>query len=262
MNNTYIRPLRHQWLLPLRYLRHRLIPRATYAADREDVAVQCLLSSVERFIDVGANDGFACSNSFLFAVNGTRGICFEPEPSNFARLSSLLRFKRRVRCISQGLSDREWTVQMSSDGLLSSIDSTDDPGLADLLDEHRTSDAALVEASVSCLAKWLEQFFEFVGRDFISIDVEGHELHVLEGIDWQCTPKPARCLAIETHAVGVEKSWRHRDFDQIQALLDARGYVRVAASANNTFWLHREDVDDVRLREARRRLPGYIWEPT
>lgn len=252
-----------RWLRPLvrvlSYGRHRLAPQRTYAADYEDVAAWTLLGGVNTFVDVGANDGFTCSNTFLFAMRGARGFCFEPDPENFKRLSQWYRCQSRVRCIQQGMSDRAGRLEMRSDGLLSAIIATDDVGLGQLLATWRNPDAALVEIEVSTLAHYFLQQPDHIPCDVLSIDVEGHELSVLRGIDWEATPKPARCVIVETHSFAGATPWRHRDFNEIAELLKERGYREVAASQNNTFWLSVDEVASPRTEEARLLLPHYQW---
>jgi FkbM family methyltransferase len=242
-----------------RYFRHRLAPRPTYAADREDVAAGLLLGRIERFIDVGANDGISLSNTTLLALQGARGLSFEPNAGDFHRVRELYRWNPRVECIEAGLSDASGIKEFRSDGLLSAMVETEDPGLTKLLAGFAQADAPRTRIQVERLSTWLDRRPEFVGADVLSIDVEGHELSVLRGIDWLRHPKPARCLIIETHAEGAGGSWRHRDYDAIAALLAAQGYAKVAANLNNTFWLHAADRVEARLAAARSRLPGFTW---
>jgi FkbM family methyltransferase len=242
-----------------RYFRHRLAPRQTYAADSEDVAAGLLLGKVTRFIDVGANDGITLSNTALFALQGARGLCFEPNAGDFLRLRELYRWNHGVECVEEGLSDEGGTRQFRSDGLLSALPGHEDPGLAKLLAGFSQADAPLIMIRVDKLSTWLHRRPDFQDSDVLSIDVEGHELHVLRGIDWERHPKPARCLILETHADGANGSWRHRDYEAIDGLLAGQGYVRVATNSNNTFWLHRADLDEACLAAARRRLPAFTW---
>lgn len=260
---TYVPDTLRRWLRPMvrgfSYGRHRLFPRPTYAADGEDIAAWALLGGVNRFVDVGANDGFTGSNTFLFAMRGARGLCFEPDPQNFARLRLWYRWQRRVQCIPRGMSDRVGRLQMRSDGLLSAIVTTDDPGLGQLLAPWRKADAAVVEIEVNTLARYLSEQPAYATSDVLSIDVEGHELSVLRGIDWKVTPRPARCVIVETHSLDGARPWRHRDLDEISALLAARGYREIAASANNTFWLLDEEAREDRVAQAKLLLPHYQW---
>lgn len=246
-------------LLPFRYIRRRLFSRDTYAADYEDLAAWIMLGGVKSFVDVGANDGISGSNTFLFALRGAAGLCFEPDPANYAQLTGMYRCHRRIRCVAEGMSDATGQVAMRCDGLLSTITATEDAGLNSLLAGWRSGEASEVKIAVNTLAHWFSSQPAFVGCDVLSIDVEGHELNVLRGIDWTATPKPARCLIVETHANGVACSWSHRDLDAMFELLAAHDYQQVAKSANNTFWLHADDIVASRLAAAKIRFPRYQW---
>jgi FkbM family methyltransferase len=242
-----------------RYFRHRLAPRPTYAADSEDLAAGLLLGRISRFVDVGANDGISLSNTTLLAMQGAHGLSFEPNAGDFRRLREFYRWSGRVECVEEGLSDESGTKALRSDGLLSAMTETEDPGLTKLLAGFARADAPLITIKVDRLSAWLDRRPGFVGCDVLSLDVEGHELNVLRGIDWARHPKPARCLIVETHSQGGSDAWLHRDYEAIGGLLARQGYAKVAANQNNTFWVHREDLDETRLAAARQRLPHFTW---
>jgi len=255
-----------KWLRPLRpatrlarYTWHRLKPRESYADDREDVAATLLLGRIRHFIDVGANDGVSCSNTALAALHGARGLCFEPNPNEFRRLQEFYRLAPGIDCVQEGLSDVEGKVALRCDGLLSAITHSEDAGLSTLLTKFKRDDAEVLEIKVGRLSRWLDARPEFRSSDLVSIDVEGHELNVLSGIDWTRTPKPARCFVIETHGKNATQQWRHRDFDAIADLLARQNYRKLAASRNNTFWLHADDGQDARILAARAQCPHYTW---
>ena len=248
-------------VLPLRYWKERIATRRSYAADGEDIAVESLLGRVSQFIDVGANDGISFSNTLLFALQGAKGLCFEPDPWNFERLCALYRLQRCVECIPVGISDHVGKATMRADGLLSSLGDKDD-NLDALLSSFKNSNAPEVTIALGTLAGWFERRLEFVGCDLLSIDVEGHELSVLRGIDWERTPKPARAVVVETHADGPSGSWRHKDLAAISDCLDSRGYRLVVRTANNTIWIHADDLVAARVEAARMRLPRLDWVVT
>lgn len=255
MLRRLLRPL----VLPIRYWKERVASGRSYAADQEDVAAETLLGGVRRFIDVGANDGISSSNTLRFAVRGAAGLCFEPDPANFERLAGFYRLQRRVECIQEGLSDRAGEATLKSDGLLSSLRGSEDRNLDALLSSFKNTDAAEVTVKLGTLADWLARRPAFVGSDLLSIDVEGHELAVLMGIDWGRTPKPARAMILETHADGASGSWRHKDLGAITELLEANRYREVVRTANNTIWLHGDDWVATRVEASRMRLPGLDW---
>jgi FkbM family methyltransferase len=243
-----------------RFARNRLFPRASYADDREDQLVCKLLGGIQSFVDVGANDGVSSSNTALAVLRGARGLCFEPNPAVFLRLAWYYRWVRRVECVREGISDITGHLELRCDGLLSAMPATEDKDLSRLLAKFQQENARLIQVPVSRLGDWLARRPDLQGCDLVSIDVEGHELSVLRGMDWMLCPKPGRVFVIETHANSKGRQvWRHRDFDDIATLLAERGYIKLAASRNNTIWLHREELAEKRLSEARASFPDYTW---
>ena len=69
------------------------------------------------------------------------------------------------------------------------------------------------------------------------VDVEGHELAVLESIPFDSYD--FRCLIVETHLLADDGSmqWRHRDLDRIEALLASHGFAVAATTTANTIYL-------------------------
>lgn len=253
---AHLSSLRHA----CRYVRNRAFPRASYADDGEDRALGYLLDGVRSFVDVGANDGISSSNTTLAAVHGGRGLCFEPNPAVFVKLKWFYSLTRRVECVREGLSNVAGSLDLRCDGLLSAMPITEDKGLSELLEEFRQGDPSTVRVPVSRLSDWFLRRPDLLGCDLISIDVEGHELNVLRGIDWSLHAKPGRAFVIETHAMSDgRRVWRHRDYDEIDFLLKERGYLKTAASRNNTIWLHREEWNGVRLAKTRGVFPAYVW---
>lgn len=111
----------------LTYTQNQRSPQSSYAQLQEDIVIQALIGSVEKFIDVGAYDGIKYSNTFLFALQGAKGLCFEPVKSTFFKLDRLYLFNPRVECINEGISNEEKTLEIKSYGPLSSIDETKNP---------------------------------------------------------------------------------------------------------------------------------------
>lgn len=243
-----------------RYARHRILPRKTYSDDHEDELIWKLLGGVRTFIDVGANDGVSCSNTVLAALRGAQGLCFEPNPSVFGKLQSFYRWAARVECVQEGISDFRGNLELRCDGLLSAMVSTEDAALSRLLSQYQNRDAEIISVPVRRLDYWLARRPMLAGYDLISIDVEGHELSVLRGIDWDRCAKPARAFVIETHSVNAEGlEWRHRDMDAINALLELQKYVAVATTRNNSVWVHEGELRQDRIDGARDAFPRHSW---
>lgn len=243
-----------------RYIVHRCFPRGSHADHQEDRVVCALLGRVRTFMDVGANDGLSSSNTALMAFRGARGICFEPNPDVFLRLKSFYQWTKRVECVPEGLSEKRGSLPLRCDGLLSAMPVTEDGNLVRLLAKFRQENECLVEVPVSRLSDWLSKRPDFIGCDLISIDVEGHELNVLRGVDWSIHPKPCRAFIIETHAMHEGQDvWRHRDYGAIAELLVAHGFHKISASRNNTIWLHEADLNKELTAKAKAVAPDFTW---
>ena len=139
------------------------------------------------YVDVGAFDGVHLSNSFSFEQQGWSGICIEPHPTYFqlCKQSRPGALCLNVACVGSDDVDRtEFYVEKL--GLLSGIqgDREDDirarykkRGLKFKGFKRITVPAATLGA---ILTKHVPPETEI---DFISIDVEGTELEVLQGIN-------------------------------------------------------------------------------
>ena len=203
----------------LTYAENQRSPQKSYAQLQEDIVIQALIKAVDKFIDVGAYDGIKYSNTFLFALHGAKGLCFEPVSSTFFKLDRLYLFNQRVACINEGISNQEKTLEIKSYGPLSSIDETKNERHRELV--NFDDNAPIQTIAVRPLSYWLSKYSDFWNSDVISIDVEGHELRVLEGIDF--SRLTTKCWAIETHH-SLSELWMHQDYDEINQTLERFGY--------------------------------------
>ena len=146
-----------------------------FAFSGELEAAQRMLADKENavFFDVGANNGeYALEIAKRLPASATI-YCFEPLESMFHELSRRTRDIPNVRAANFGLSDKDEKVKLyygESLEVLSSLYSN--------VPDHHTPDSVEIEV------KSLDGFLESEGIDritYLKIDVEGHELKVLEG---------------------------------------------------------------------------------
>jgi len=236
---------------------NRLSPKTTYAQYQEDIVVEFLLGSIHKFIDIGAADGITISNTFLFALQGAKGILFEPAPPLFRRLKLLYLFNQHCACIREGISDRSAILKMRLCGQLSTIEGT-------LNLEHAQAIGAHIETSptitirVNTLTHWISKYREFRDVDLISIDVEDHELNVLLGIDFNIIK--TKCFIIETHEhkEGHAMSYIHKNYEDIKSVLKRAGYTTVLENPANTFWLRNDVIDENKINKIVSNFKGYL----
>ncbi len=170
------------------------------------------------FVEVGANDPQAGSQTWHLEQLGWNGILIEPQPELAARL----RQARRAQVFAVACSSPEKSGKLVSFYLAGPMSSVDRGAMApgaqpDTVIEvpARTLDDVLTEANAP------------TPLDFVSVDVEGHEIDVLRGFAfgrWQ-----PRLILLEDHVGDLRK---HR-------FLTAAGYRLVRRTGHNGWYVPR-----------------------
>ena len=150
--------------------------RQTYSQHGEDIFIENLLghNSVRSFIDVGANDGVLFSNTYKFAKNGARGLCFEPSKTTYIKLRLNHLFHNNVKCFRQAVSNVNGNAPFIKDGY---------EAILSRLGSESSNNKNGVRVQTVTMASVLRKYPSFHEIDLLSVDVEGHEREVLEGLD-------------------------------------------------------------------------------
>src|SRR5258708_17645463 len=168
------------------------------------------------FVEVGASRPEQESQTWHLEQIGWTGVLIEPQPN----LASDLRYARSAKVFAVACSSPENAgrrMQLHVAGPLSA------------LDRDRMAPGAqperVIEVPVRTLDDILIESRAPVGFDFLSIDVEGHELEVLSGFDF-ARWRP-RLVLLEDHVGNLSK---HR-------FLRAAGYRLVRRFDNNGWYV-------------------------
>jgi FkbM family methyltransferase len=126
------------------------------------------------FVEVGANEPRERSQTWHLEQAGWSGVLIEPQPELAAQLRAHRTAKVfAVACSSPANAGK--TLPLHVAGPLSSLDRARmAPG---------ASPETVIEVPVRTLDSVLAEAGAPVGFDFLSIDVEGHEIEVLRGFD-------------------------------------------------------------------------------
>ena len=176
-------------------------------------------------VEVGANDGRTKANAFPFVRRGWDALLVEPNPRLFTRLEATMRAYPRARCVQAACSDAPGTLRLrlfegDTAGLLSTLHPA-----ADASRDGTTVVASEVPVRVERLTDLLDAHGVPADFAFLSVDTEGHDLHVLRGLDFD-RYRP-RLVLTETDAeTEAEK----------RALLQAHGYRLATEVGVNTLW--------------------------
>lgn len=177
-------------------------------------------------VEVGANDGITDSMTYHFELMGWTCLLVEPIPELFGKI----RDNRRCVALNCAASSSEGQatlfVAVAATGM-SSID----PGrrhrkavgragarLEPVVVPTRTLDSILADAAISVI-------------DFVSIDVEGHELEVLKG--FSIGKYRPRIVLVEDNSGGTD--------DTVPDYMDARGYAIFRRTGVNDWYARQDD---------------------
>jgi FkbM family methyltransferase len=180
------------------------------------------------FVEVGANDPQERSQTWHLEQAGWSGVLIEPQPD----LAAELRTRRKAKVFAVACSSPEnagRTLPLHVAGPLSS------------LNRQRMAPGATPESVINVPVRTLNAVLEEAGTpvafDFLSIDVEGHEIEVLRGFDikrWR-----PRLILLEDHVADLSK---HR-------YLKSAGYRIIRRYENNGWYVPRESVVTCRWRD-------------
>lgn len=144
------------------------------------------------FIEAGANDGFTQSNTYwLERFRGWHGILIEPLPALFERCKQERPGSLVVHCALVSTSWRETHVTMRSAGLMSFVEGVFHQPDAQPAHERSATrlhlfskDEPPLKVPARTLNAVLREYPDLPPIDLLSLDVEGGERQVLEGLDF------------------------------------------------------------------------------
>jgi FkbM family methyltransferase len=216
----FLKKIRHTWVLGKigQYSEddnflydYRILSRLymnSYSQHGQDAFVFYLLFGGKKegvFLDIGANDPIAISNTLLLEENGWSGYAFEP----IKRLADKWSESRKTPCYNIALGAEKKKVLFSE----SQLDYLSGIGVTDMVEsqyeiQQDTVTSFLVDKGINKI-------------DVAFIDVEGYEMEVLKGIDFE--KLDIKCFCIENN----RKSEIIPDKTMRKFLID-RGYKLIA----------------------------------
>ncbi|MFQ5764993.1 MAG: FkbM family methyltransferase [Rhodospirillales bacterium] len=171
------------------------------------------------FVDVGAYDGILGSNTLYFEkFRNWSGLCVEASPIQFAKLADV----RAAECLNAAVADvdgeaRFLEITKGFDQMSVLVNDMRPNFLAELemMSERNPTEHHEITVPVTTFAA-IARERDLTRVDYCSVDVEGAEMKVLQGIDFDYTDIGA--LSVENPPGQTENSRRIRGF------LDERGY--------------------------------------
>ena len=182
------------------------------------------------FIELGANDGIQQSNTkHLELYQGWQGILIEPSPKQFAKLKKF-RSKRNkfFNCACVGFDFPKSTIELMYSNLMSVAlegenDIADPVAHAKAGESHSEKEKAYIfSAQARTLQSVLNEAKSPQVIDLLSLDVEGGELEVLKGIDFEHSN--FKYIVIET-----------RSINEVRGFLNLKNYEEIVKLSHHDY---------------------------
>jgi FkbM family methyltransferase len=187
-----------------------------------------------KYLDIGTNDPILFSNTYKFSVGGSNGVCVE---ANAAFIPAIKKMRHNDVVINAGVS-------VNGNGVADFYVFKDDVSGLNTLDKKI---AESIEKQGLHKIKWIEKvplvtindlikdnFTNY--PDFLSIDIEGSDLPVLETLDFNAYPIPVICVETCIYNTG-------HIFQKNNAIIDfmlTKNYEVYADTYVNTIFVHKD----------------------
>ncbi len=182
-----------------------------------------------RYIDVGACWPIRVSNTFYFYERGWRGLCMDANPAAAAEFAIE---RPEDRFVSEGVSDSEGEIVLYT--YTNQQWNSFDPARRKQLAANFVAEVAVKVRPLSAI---IDEYLPADGLpiDLMSIDTEGHEMQVLESLDFE-RHRP-RLVLLES-ILPVVDALR----DPIVTYLAERQYLLASHTGHDAFFLDEQAI--------------------
>ena len=198
------------------------------------------------FLDLAASDGIYLNNTFVLESHyGWNGVCIEPNPIFFQRLSINRRCIRTSRCIDERAGEVEFVLFSELGGIIAD-DTDNNMAIRRKQLEDARSKGAIIRLATVPLASVLDEVKAPSTIDFFSFDVEGAETRILRSFPFA----KYRFLALTVE----------RPTPELNKILFGNGYIFVKNVSFDSFYVHEslEGVNRIR-KETFVQIPAKDW---
>lgn len=209
--------------------------QGSFSQAGEDRIVRFLFDmiGVERptYLDIGAYHPFHMSNTALFYIGGSRGVCVDADPDAVAALR-VHRPRDLNLNVGVGVEPGELTFYRMSTPTLNTFDKA-------VAEQAAGGGTHSIEGTLSVRVRTVQDILTEIDGcpDFLSLDVEGLDLDIVRTVpSWPGRPK---VLCVETVTCAGDRS-QARKTGEIASVLDRFGYEQHADTWVNGIFIDRD----------------------
>jgi len=184
------------------------------------------------YLDIGAHHPVRINNTYLFYESGCTGVCVEPNSSLFERLRQA---RPRDTCLNVGVGGNHRRAAPFYEMASATLSTFSEYEARRYVEEHGQQIVRATEVDIDTPGEIVRRHFQGP-PDFISLDVEGLELEILEAFDLTGMRPVVFCVETMTYATDGSG----RKLTQVIAHLTAAGYMVYADTHINTIFVDRE----------------------
>lgn len=170
------------------------------------------------FVEIGGYDGLSGSNCLFFELlRGWSGLLIEPSPTFHARAAAF----RRVPClpvaVAAGAGEAEFLEVRQGFSQMSGLTASYDPALRATVEADPRHQGALIRVPTRPLADILDEH-GLVEVDYVSLDVEGNELPILQSFPFDRFRVTAWTVENNAGGSAIPTLMRDRGYRLVEAL--------------------------------------------
>lgn len=186
-----------------------------YSQGGQDIYVTRILKEKRDgyFIEIGANNGYTMSNTYLLEKNyGWKGICIEPTPY---KIHELKNNRPNAICLETSVfseSNLELDFTMTVIDILNVLTE-----YAEIAVDFLNQSGQIIKVKTKTLTDILNENNAPENIDYLSIDTNGSEYKVLEGIDF---------TKYKFNVITVKNSLIEERQNRIKEILTSNGYSK------------------------------------
>lgn len=210
--------------------------KTSYSQSGEDLIIRFIFDAIgiqtPSYIDIGAYHPENLSNTALFYKNGSRGINIEPDPTLFESF----KFSRQEDInLNIGVSDIEGEKDfyIISTPTLNTFSKEE---AENCTQENNHQIVAISKTKVDIISNIIQNYCKGIFPDFLSLDVEGLDLTILQSINYEQSSPLIIC--VETISFS-ETGNGIKDLHIIQ-FLEGKGYMIYADTYINTIFVKKD----------------------